>query len=122
MGGPSTGSLPRDHSSLSAICSPGGGDLGEPSFSDVLRPGRWQINPDAAVIVGWMLLDDRSNTSSEPITEQAVAHDRDLYTWITAEWAPSGAVHSRTSVALTSSERSLTGDPVVPGRGERPSG
>jgi outer membrane receptor protein involved in Fe transport len=103
------------HSTEGVVLQPRGGDVGEPSFADTLGRVRWQINPDTAVILGWMLLDDRVRSSSDPTTEQAVAHDRDLYTWITAEWAPSGAVHSRTSVAVTSSERSLVGDLTFPG-------
>jgi hypothetical protein len=103
------------HSLLNVALQPRGGDVGEPTFSDVLGRVRWQINPDSALILGWMLLDDRVQSSSEPTTEQAIAHDRDLYTWITSEWAPSGAVHSRTSVAVTSSERSLVGDLAFPG-------
>jgi hypothetical protein len=97
------------HSTQNIVLQPRGGDVGEPSFADALGRVRWQINPDAAVILGWMLLDDQVRSSSDPSTERAVAHDRDLYTWITSEWAPSGAVRSRTSVAVTSSERGLVG-------------
>jgi len=66
------------HSSLSVVLQPRGGDVGEPTFSDVLGRVRWQINPDAALILGWMLLDDQVQSSSDPSTEQAVAHDRTL--------------------------------------------
>jgi hypothetical protein len=103
------------HSTQNVVLQPRGGDIGEPSYADALGRIRWQINQDAAVILGWMLLDDRVQSSSDPSSEQAIAHDRDLYTWITSEWAPSGAVHSRTSVAVTSSERGLVGDLMFPG-------
>jgi outer membrane receptor protein involved in Fe transport len=103
------------HSTQNVVLQPRGGDVGEPTYADALGRIRWQINPDAAVILGWMLLDDQVRLSSDPSSEQAIAHDRDLYTWITSEWKPSGALHSRTSIAVTSSERGLVGDLTVPG-------
>ena len=103
------------HSTPNVVLQPRAGDSGEPSYADSLGRLRWQIEPDAAVILGWMLLDDSVQSSSDPGAERAVAHDRDLYTWITSEWTPSGALHSRTSVALTSSERGLVGELMLPG-------
>jgi outer membrane receptor protein involved in Fe transport len=94
---------------------PRGGDVGEPSYADVLSRVRWQANSTTALTTGWMLLDDRVKSSSDPTTEQAIAHDRDFYYWLTAEWAASGALHSRTSVAVTDSERSVVGKLTLPG-------
>lgn len=103
------------HSTTKVVLQPRGGDIGEPSYADALGRVRWQINPESALILGWMLLDDRVQSSSDPSNEQAIAQNRDLYTWIASEWAPSGAVHSRSSLAMTSSERSLAGDLMLPG-------
>jgi hypothetical protein len=103
------------HSTPNVTLQPRGGDVGEPSYADALGRLRWQVNPDSALILGWMYLDDRVHSSSDPSTEQAVEHDRDVYTWLTSEWAPSGAVHSRSSISVTSSERSLEGDLTLPG-------
>jgi hypothetical protein len=102
-------------SGQNVVLRPRGGDVGEPSYSDVLGRLRWQVNSATALTAGWMLLDDRVKSSSDPTTEQAVAHDRDLYYWLTAEWAASSAVHSRTSVAVTDSERAVVGNLTLPG-------
>jgi outer membrane cobalamin receptor len=97
------------------VLRPRGGDVGEPTYLDVLGRVRWQVSPATALIAGWMLLDDRVKSTADPSTEHAVARDRDLYYWLTAEWAVSGAVHSRTSVAVTDSERALVGNLTLPG-------
>jgi len=102
-------------SGQNVVLRPRGGDVGEPSYVDVLSRTRWQVNPDTALIAGWMLLDDRVKSSADPVTEQAIAHDRDLYYWLTAEWAVSGALHSRTSASVTDSERRLVGILLQPG-------
>ncbi|MDB6104867.1 MAG: hypothetical protein JWO52_4866 [Gammaproteobacteria bacterium] len=102
-------------SGQNVVLRPQGGDVGEPSYADVLSRVRWQANSDIALIAGWMLLDDRVKSSADPTTEQAAARDRDSYFWLTAEWAASGAVHSRTSVAVTDSERALVGNLMLPG-------
>lgn len=102
------------HSTPSISLQPRGSDIGEPSYADALGRARWQINPASAVTLGWMLLDDQVASSTDPSTETAVAHNRDSYFWTVAEWAPSGAVHSRSSLAVTSSERTLVGDLMLP--------
>jgi outer membrane cobalamin receptor len=86
------------------------GDIGEPSYFDALGRLRWQPGSQAALTLGWMLLDDRVTLSSDPSAEQAVAHDRDVYTWIVADWTPSSALHSRSSVAVTDAERTVYGN------------
>jgi TonB dependent receptor/TonB-dependent Receptor Plug Domain len=114
-------SLPIDwlatvrHSGQNVVLQPGGGDVGEPSYADALGRVRWQVNSATALTAGWLLLDDRVKSSLDPSTEQAVAHDRDFYYWLTAEWAASGAVHSRTSVAVTDSQRTVLGNLTLPG-------
>jgi hypothetical protein len=91
------------------------GDIGEPSYFDMLSRLRWRIAPDAALTVGWLMLDDRVSSSPDVSTQQAVAHDRDSYAWGIAEWAPSTAIHSRSSIALTDSERNFNGELSLPG-------
>jgi hypothetical protein len=102
------------HSTHNVVLQPRGSEIGEPSYSDTLGRLRWRINPSTAVTLGWMLLDDQVTSSNDPNTERAVTHDRDLYSWIAAEWAPSGAVRSRSSLATTSIERTLVGDLTLP--------
>jgi outer membrane receptor protein involved in Fe transport len=103
------------HSTQKIVLQPTAGDIGEPSYSDSLGRLRWQINSETALIAGWMLLDDEVSSSSDPSTVQAVAHDRDVYGWLAAEWAPSGSLHSRSSLAVGNSERTLVGSLDLPG-------
>jgi TonB dependent receptor/TonB-dependent Receptor Plug Domain len=97
------------HSTQILSLQPRDGDIGEPSYLDTVERLRWQVTPTCALTLGWMLLDDRVQLSADPSNEQANGHNRDVYSWIAANWDPSGAVHSRTSIALTSSERGLVG-------------
>ncbi|HWM69222.1 MAG TPA: TonB-dependent receptor [Steroidobacteraceae bacterium] len=97
------------HSTQILSLQPRDGDIGEPSYLDTLGRLRWQVNPEFALTLGWMLLDDRVQLSADPSNEQANAHDRDVYSWVAANWDPVGALHSRTSIAVTSSERGLLG-------------
>lgn len=99
------------HSTQKIVLQPTGGDTGEPSYFDALGRLRWQVDPALALIGGWLLLDDEVSSSADDSgTEQAVAHDRDMYGWLAAEWSPSGSVHSRSSLAVANSERTLVGD------------
>lgn len=104
------------HSTQKIVLQPTGGDTGEPSYLDVLSRLRWQVDPALALIGGWLLLDDEvSSTADDPGNEQAVAHDRDIYGWLAAEWSPTGSVHSRSSLSVASSERTLVGSLNLPG-------
>jgi len=104
------------HSTQKIVLQPTRGDIGEPSYSDTLGRLRWQINPSLALIAGWLLLDDAvASSADDPGAEQAVAHDRDMYGWLAAEWSPGGSVHSRSSLAVASSERTLVGALNLPG-------
>jgi hypothetical protein len=97
------------HSVHDIVIKPINGDIGEPTFVDALGRVRWQLNDVSAWTVGWLLLDDRVRLATDPSTEQAVVHDHDLYTWLAADWALTGALHSRTSLSLTNAERSRNG-------------
>ncbi len=99
------------HSTPNIVLQPTGGDMGEPSYSDALGRLRWQVDPSLALIAGWLLLDDEvSSSANDPGAEQAVAHDRDMYAWLAAQWSPNGSIHSRSSLSVANSERSLVGD------------
>jgi outer membrane cobalamin receptor len=97
------------HSTQILSLEPRNGDIGEPGYLDTLGRVRWKVNPDVALTLGWMLLDDRVQLSPDPASERANAHNRDVYSWIAANWDPAGALHSRTSIALMSSDRGLLG-------------
>ncbi|HVW69615.1 MAG TPA: TonB-dependent receptor plug domain-containing protein, partial [Steroidobacteraceae bacterium] len=86
------------------------GDVGEPSYFDTLGRLRWQVSPATALTFGWLMMDDQVTSSTDPSAEQGVAHDRDVYSWIIADWTPSSQLHSRTSVAMTGMERTLNGE------------
>lgn len=102
------------HSTPAVVLQPHG-DIGEPSYFDVLGRLRWQVDPAVALTFGWLMLDDGVSSSNDPTAEQAVAHDRDSYSWIIAEWVPSSALHARSSLAVTDTERSLNGTLNLPG-------
>jgi hypothetical protein len=92
------------------------GDVGEPSYFDMLGRLRWRIASNAALTFGWLLLDDSVSSSPEDLSiQQALAHDRDSYAWGIVEWDPSSAIHSRSSVALTDSQRNVSGQLSLPG-------
>jgi outer membrane receptor protein involved in Fe transport len=97
------------HSVHDIVLKPINGDIGEPTFVDALGRVRWQLNDVSAWTLGWMLLDDRVRLATDPSTEQATVHDHDLYTWLAADWAFTGALHSRTSLSLMNAERSRNG-------------
>lgn len=85
------------------------GDIGEPSYSDALARLRWQVDPTMALTFGWLMMDDRVTSSSDPNAQQGSSHDRDVYSWIVADWTPSSELHSRSSLAVTDMERTLDG-------------
>jgi outer membrane receptor protein involved in Fe transport len=103
------------HSVHDIVLKPINGDIGEPTFVDALGRVRWQVNDASAWTVGWLLLDDRVKLATDPTTEQAIVRDRDVYTWLAADWALTGALHSRTSLSLTNTERSRSGSLALTG-------
>lgn len=103
------------HNAHTIALQPRNADVGEPSYADALGRVRWQASPVLALTLGWLLLDDRVRLSNDPSIEQADVHDRDVYTWLAADWAPAGALHSRTSIALSNIERSRFGSVALPG-------
>ena len=106
------------HSVHDVALNPINGDVGEPTYVDALGRIRWQAGADTAWTLGWLLLDDRIRLASDPVKEQAVAHDRDLYAWIASDWNPSGALHSRTSISLTNIERNRSGTLTLTGKAD----
>jgi outer membrane receptor protein involved in Fe transport len=102
------------HSTPYISLQPGGGDIGEPSYLDTLSRLRWRIADNFALTAGWLMLDDEVASTPDVGIQQAVAHDRDIYAWGIVEWAPNNAVHSRSSLALTDSNRNFNGDLELP--------
>lgn len=102
------------HSIHDIALKPINGDIGEPSFVDALGRIRFQANDATAWTFGWLLLDDRVRLSTDPITEQANAHDRDVYSWVASDWSLTGAMHARTSLSFTNTERRRSGSLDIP--------
>jgi hypothetical protein len=79
-------------------------DFGAPTYIDSLGRIRWQANSAAAWTLGWIVLDDRVQLTTDPSLEQANVVDKDLYTWLASDWNLSGALHSRSAISLTNIE------------------
>jgi hypothetical protein len=94
------------HSTRDIVLKPLDGEIGEPGFYDAVGRLRWQGGAGSAWSLGWLLLNDRVHLATGPQTERADAHYRDLYAWLSLDWAPSGALHSRSSLSTTDAERS----------------
>ncbi|MDB6088012.1 MAG: hypothetical protein JWN85_796 [Gammaproteobacteria bacterium] len=103
------------HSTHNLALKPVNGDFGEPAYADALGRVRWRPSPTSAWTLGWLMLDDRVQLSPDSNTEQANVHDRDLYAWAAADWTPTGALHSRTTVSMTSIERIRFGSLALAG-------
>jgi outer membrane receptor protein involved in Fe transport len=103
------------HSASEVVHRPLDADIGEPTFYDALGRLRWQTSPVSAWTLGWLMLDDRLRLASDPAEEQAQAHFRDLYTWLTWDRALTGAVHSHSSLSMASAERSRSGTLTLAG-------
>jgi outer membrane cobalamin receptor len=97
------------HSIHDIVLKPINGDIGEPTYMDALGRIRWRANDDSAWTLGWLLLDDRVRLTTDPSTEQAAVRDRDQQIWVASDWALSGALHSRTSIAWTNAQRTRSG-------------
>jgi outer membrane cobalamin receptor len=113
--------LSSDPSVLQRLLS----EFGEPKFSDVVGRIRWSIDPASSLTLGWLILDDQVNLSSNSSEEHASARSQDYYTWLRWDWTPSATVQSYTSVAVADTERNNSGTLLLPGlavgnmRGER---
>lgn len=103
------------HSARDVVLNPLDADIGEPTFYDALARVRWQATASSAWTLGWLMLDDRLRLATDPAEEQAAAHFRDLYSWLAWDQTWGGAVHSRTSVSLTSSAHARSGSLTLAG-------
>ena len=90
-------------------------EFGEPQFSDVVGRIKWSIDPASSLKLGWLVLDDQVNLSSNSREEQASARSRDLNTWLRWDWTPTAAIQSHTSLAMGHSERNDSGNLYLPG-------
>jgi hypothetical protein len=97
------------------VLKPLNGDIGTPTYIDALGRIRWQANAAAAWTLGWILLDDRVQLSTDPAVEQADVRDRDVYAWLASDLNLSGALHSRSAISVTNSERRRNGTLNLPG-------
>ncbi|MDB6082150.1 MAG: hypothetical protein JWN43_31 [Gammaproteobacteria bacterium] len=88
-------------------------EMGEPAFQDVVGRLRWSVDAASAITLGWLILRDQVNFSSSD--EQAVGRSKDFSTWLRWDWTPAPTVQSRTSVAVTDTERYNSGTLALPG-------
>jgi len=97
------------------VLKPVNGHVGEPQFSDTLGRLRWRFDNDAALTLGWLLLDDEIALASGSLDERADASYRDEYGWLAFEASPGERWHSRTVISGTWADRSRTGSLQAPG-------
>ena len=102
--------LTARHNTNASVLQPIEGESGEPTFSDAIGRIRWQLGSASAVTLGGLLLDDRVHLSSNSSEEQASASSTDQHVWLAWDWAPTDALQSHTSFAVSRSERDLNGD------------
>jgi outer membrane receptor protein involved in Fe transport len=89
-------------------------DFGKPQFSDSLGRLRWSTEKGAWT-VGWLLLDDRLELSTPDDGEAATARYRDEYVWLSRHHRFTDVLQSRSSLVVTSAERSRVGELLRPG-------
>ncbi len=89
-------------------------DFGRPQFSDSLGRLRW-FTENGAWTMGWLLLDDRLRLGVEEQDETARARYRDEYVWLTRQHRFSDLLESRSSIVITSADRSRRGQLSRPG-------
>jgi hypothetical protein len=71
---------------------------------------RWRIDERSNWTAGWLLLDDRIELGALGDAESATARYRDEYFWLSHEHVLGASWQSRTSLAMTSAERTRTGN------------
>ena len=116
-------SLPIDwlatvrHSVPDVVLKPVNGHEGEPVFLDSLGRVRWRNDDGSAWTLGWLLLEDNIDLSTEAQDEQTRAHYRDEYLWIARDQVFSDNLKSRTVISGSWGERSRAGNLDEPGIG-----
>jgi hypothetical protein len=89
--------------------------FGTPSFYDTVGRVRWQADAASALTLGWLLSDDQAHVGGEPSEEKSQADSRNFNAWVAWDWAPSGDVHARTSVATSEEHLERDGTLILPG-------
>lgn len=88
--------------------------FGKPQFSDSLGRLRWTTDKGAWTL-GWLLLDDQLELGDVDEEESANARYRDEYVWLARQHDFSDALSSRSSLVITSAERTRDGELRRPG-------
>ncbi len=102
------------HSTDGAQLLPIDASFGSPTFYDSVGRLRWQADAYSALTLGWLLSDDEAHVGGEPSEEKSQAESRNLNAWLAWDWAPSGDVHARSSVAATEQHLERNGTLVLP--------
>jgi outer membrane receptor protein involved in Fe transport len=89
-------------------------NVGTPQFVDSLGRVRWSTE-SGAWTAGWLLLDDRLDLGGDDEEERATAVYRDEYLWLARDHRFADALTMRTSLVLTSAERTREGELLRPG-------
>ncbi len=103
------------HSTRDVVIKPVNGDVGEPQFADTLGRVSWHPTDSQSWTLGWLLLDDRIDLTTESADERATARYRDEYVWGAHDRRFGKHLHSRTVLALTKAERTRDGDLAIAG-------
>jgi outer membrane receptor protein involved in Fe transport len=103
------------HSVPDVVIKPVNASEGEPEFLDSLGRVRWHSDDDSAWTLGWLLLQDRLDFSTQIGDEATHASYRDEYWWAAYETSPQEALHSRTVLASSWAERERSGILDEPG-------
>lgn len=82
---------------------------GNPRLIDATGRLKWIGNEHSDWTAGWLLLDDRIELGTLGDEATATARYRDEYAWLVFQYRAKNHWHSRTTVAVTSSERTRDG-------------
>lgn len=82
---------------------------GNPRLIDATGRLKWTVNPKSDWTAGWLLLDDRIELGLLGDEATATARYRDEYAWLVFQYRANNHWHSRTTVAVASSERTRDG-------------
>jgi len=88
---------------------------GEPTFYDMVGRLRWTVDPASAVTLGWLLLDDKVEFTSEPEEGHAAGRSHDAAAWLRWDWTPADTLQGNWSLAFADTERDNNGAVLWPG-------
>jgi hypothetical protein len=105
------------HSVSDVVLRPVNGREGDPVFMDTLGRVRWRNDDGSAWTLGWLLLEDDIDLSTEAMDERTRAHYRDEYLWIARDEVFSDTLKARTVISSSWGERARGGNLDEPGIG-----